>query len=146
MSKVLVVYHTISGNTEKAAEFIAKGAEEAADEVVVKKAVDTDSEDLLSCDAIAVGTPDYFSYMAGMIKDFFDRTYYPTQGDVKGKPCITFVTHGGGGRAKDSIQGICETFEFDILSPPVMVKDSPDEQEQQALREAGGQLAGAIES
>jgi len=31
---------------------------------------------------VCFGTPDYFSYMAGMLKDFFDRTFYPTQGRV----------------------------------------------------------------
>ena len=48
-----------------------------------------------TCDAIAVGTPDYFSYMAGGLKDFFDRTYYPTQDQVTGKPCAIFVRAEG---------------------------------------------------
>ncbi len=43
----------------------------------------------------AVGSPDYFSYMAGAVKDFFDRTFYPSQGKVAGKPCVLFVSGGG---------------------------------------------------
>jgi len=55
------------------------------------------------CDAIAIGTSEYFSYMAGGVKDFFDRCFYPTQGKVTGKPCAIFVTHSGG----DSLGGQC---------------------------------------
>jgi len=43
---------------------------------VVEKADESGVEDLLSCDAVCFGTPGYFSYMAGMLKDFFDRTFY----------------------------------------------------------------------
>jgi len=143
MADILVIYHSLSGNTEAAAELVAEGAGQIADKVVLKAAGEADAEDLLNCDAIAVGTPDYFSYMAGMVKDFFDRTYYPTQGQVEGKPCVPFVSHGGGGRAKDSIQSICESFGFNILTSPVMVEGSPDEQEEAALKEAGRKLARA---
>lgn len=96
MSKILVIYHSQSGNTKAAAELVAKGAQsvEGAD-VKIKQALKTTSDDLLNCDAIAVGSPDYFGYMAGGLKDFFDRTYYPTQGQVTDKPCAIFVTHGG---------------------------------------------------
>lgn len=145
MSKILVIYHTLSGNTEAAAEYIAQGAREIADEVEVKLAKEADAEDLRSCGAIAVGTPDYFSYMAGMVKDFFDRTYYPTQGQVAGKPCVIFVTHGGGGRAKDSIQSICDSFEFDVLTGPVMIKNSPEGEDVVSLKDAGRKLARACD-
>jgi multimeric flavodoxin WrbA len=52
---------------------------------------------LLGCNAIAFGSADYFSYIAGELKDFFDRTCYPSQGKVMGKPCAAFATGGGGG-------------------------------------------------
>ena len=44
--------------------------------------------------------------MAGGLKDFFDRTFYPTQGSITDKPCGIFVTHGGGGKALESVQSI----------------------------------------
>jgi multimeric flavodoxin WrbA len=76
MSKILVVYHSLSGNTEKMAKAFAEGANDVrGTEVVLKKALDAKLEDLLECDAIAFGSADYFSYIAGALKDFFDRTY-----------------------------------------------------------------------
>ena len=97
-------------------------------------------EDLLDCAALAVGTPDYFSYMAGGLKDFFDRTFYPTQGKVTDKPVGIFVTHGGGGKAVESVKAICRSFKFRVACAPVLVQNRPDEAAAQKLRELGALL------
>ena len=142
MAKILVVYHTLGGNTKAAAEAIARGAGSVKGvEVVVKEGLQADTDDLLACDGIAIGTPDYFSYMAGGLKDFFDRTYYPTQGKVTGKPCVIFVTHGGGGTAKDSVQKIARSFKFKEIADPVMVRGRPDASAEESLANAGKALA-----
>jgi len=87
MARVLIVYHTLSGNTEKMAKAFEEGAQSVqGTEAVIKKAFDATLEDLLGCDAIAFGSADYFSYISGALKDFFDRTYYPSQDKVTGKP------------------------------------------------------------
>jgi len=128
MTTILIVYHSQSGNTRTAAEIVSGAANRISEtEVVVKEALNATAEDLLSCDAIAIGTPDYFSYMAGGLKDFFDRTFYPTQGYVTNKPCVIFLTHGGGGRAVESVKNICGSFKFSLIAPPVLVLNSPDE-------------------
>ena len=144
MAKVLIVFHSQSGNTKAAAEAVAQGAKDVnGNDVVVKEGLRATTEDLLSCDAIAVGTPDYFSYMAGGLKDFFDRTYYPTQGSVTDKPCGIFVTHGGGGRAVDSVKSVCSTFKFKSVEKPVLAKNAPDAEARAALMSLGKLLAEA---
>ena len=144
MGKILIVYHSQSGNTKAAAEAVAQGAEQVSgSQVIIKEGLHATVEDLLSCDAIAVGTPDYFSYMAGGLKDFFDRTYYPTQGSVTDKPCGIFVTHGGGGKAVESVKKICTTFKFNIISSPVLVKGRPNSEARAALANLGKILAEA---
>jgi flavorubredoxin len=144
MGKVLIIYHSQSGNTKAAADVVCEAAKGISEtEVVFKEALDANADDLLACDAIAVGTPDYFSYMAGGIKDFFDRTFYPTQGSVTGKPCGIFLTHGGGGRAMDSVKNICGSFKFRVLDPPISVLNSPDEEATAALTQLGELLANA---
>lgn len=144
MGTVLIVFHSQGGNTKAAAECVAEGAKAVAGTtVIVKEGLKATSEDLLSCDAIAVGTPDYFSYMAGGLKDFFDRTYYPTQGHVTDKPCGIFVTHGGGGKAVDSVKRICASFKFKVVAEPVLIKKAPDDQAKTALAELGRILAQA---
>ncbi|UCC68313.1 MAG: NAD(P)H-dependent oxidoreductase [Armatimonadota bacterium] len=96
MGKVLVVYHSLGGNTKKMAEAVAEGARSVAGaEVTVKTGLEATIDDLLACDAVALGSPDYFSYMAGGLKDFLDRTYYPSQEKVAGKPAAAFGSAGG---------------------------------------------------
>ena len=96
MANVLVVYHSLGGNTKKMAEAVAEGARSVAGaEVTVKTGLEATIDDLLACDAVALGSPDYFSYMAGGLKDFLDRTYYPSQEKIAGKPAAAFGSAGG---------------------------------------------------
>jgi len=96
VANILIVYHSLGGNTKKMAEAVAEGARSVAgSEVVLKTGLEATVDDLLACDGIALGSPDYFSYMAGGLKDFFDRTYYPSQGKVDGKPAVVFGSAGG---------------------------------------------------
>jgi len=144
VSKILIVYHSQSGNTKAAAEAVARGASSIEDaEVEIKQALKATPADLLKCDGIAVGTPDYFSYTAGGLKDFFDRTYYPTQGEVADKPCAIFGTHGGGGKAVESVKSICRTFKFNLVAAPVLVKARPSGEDEEKLVALGEALAQA---
>ena len=145
MKKILIVYHSMSGNTKAAAERVAQGAQAVeGTRVQVKEGLKAGVEDLLSCDGIAVGTPDYFDYMAGGLKDFFDRTCYPTEGHVTGKPCAIFVTHGGGGKALQSVKKLCRRFKFKIVAPPVLIENMPKSKAaQRKLTSLGKALAEA---
>ncbi len=143
--KVLVVYHSQGGNTEAAARMVAEGIGSAEGvEPIVKSASDADADDLRSCDGVCLGTPDYFSYMAGMLKDFFDRTFYPTQGQVDDKPCAVFVTHGGGGKASESVEKICRSFRLKQVAETLLVTGKPDEAAQAKLRKLGVAVAKSI--
>jgi NAD(P)H dehydrogenase (quinone) len=72
--KVLVTYHSTTGNTEKMARGVAEGAKRLAGTVVVLKRVEqVTAEDLFTADAVVVGSPVYWSNMAGEVKTFFDN-------------------------------------------------------------------------
>jgi len=143
--KVLIVYHSQGGNTEAAAQAVAEGVRSVGGvEPVLKRASEAGADDLTSCDAVCFGTPDYFSYMAGMLKDFFDRTFYPTQGQVDDKMCGIFVTHGGGGKAAESVERICRSFRFKQIVKTVLVRGRPDEAAKAELRQLGTALAKAV--
>lgn len=145
MKKILIVYHSMSGNTKAAAELVARGAQAVEGvRVQVKEGLKAGVKDLLSCSGIAVGTPDYFDYMAGGLKDFFDRTCYPTEGHVTGKPCAIFVTHGGGGKAVQSVKTLCKRFKFKLVAPPVLIENMPrSKAAQKKLASLGKALAEA---
>ncbi|TAJ07682.1 MAG: flavodoxin family protein [Nitrospirae bacterium] len=71
--RVLVAYYSLTGNTEKMAQGVAKGAGEVSGTVVALKRVEAvTAEDLFGADAVIVGSPVYWSNMAGPVKTFFD--------------------------------------------------------------------------
>jgi len=146
MAKVLVVYHSQSGNTQAMAEAVARGAASVAGaEVTVRRALEATLDDLLQCDAVAVGSPDYFSYMAGGLKDFFDRTFYPSQGQVTGKPYAAFVSAGGGGRrALESIERLCSAFKLKRAAEAVLAAGRPSPGTLGECEELGRRLAGSV--
>ena len=146
MGKVLVVYCTMSGNTKAAAEAVAAGATEAGAEVTVKTGFEAQPADLVACGAVALGSYDAFSYMGGGLKDFLDRAFYPTQGQVTDKPYAAFVTHGGGGRAIDSVESVAKSFKLLKATDAVLVKGMPGEADCAQLRALGAKLAAAAGS
>ena len=143
MAKVLVVYCSMSGNTKAAAEAIAEGARGAGAQVTLKKGVDAQPKDLIECDAVALGSYDAFSYMGGGLKDFLDRAYYPTQGQVTDKPYAAFLTHGGGGKAIASIESIAQSFKLKKIAEAALVKGKPEGQALAKLKALGAKLADA---
>ena len=71
--KVLVAYHSVTGHTEKMAKGVVAGAQTVPGTTVVLKPVgQVTAADLFSADALIVGSPVYWSNMAGQVKTFFD--------------------------------------------------------------------------
>jgi len=71
---VLVTYHSVSGNTEKMAQAVAEGAKAVSGtSVVLKRVSEVIGDDLLSSDAVIVGSPVYVGNMSGEVKTFFDN-------------------------------------------------------------------------
>jgi len=96
MGKIIVIYHSQQyGNTKVLAEALVEGAREAGMEVEL---INTNErrvtlDEFLASDAVAIGTPNYFSYPTGTVKTFFDDVFLWDQSGkpVKGKPA-TLVT------------------------------------------------------
>jgi NAD(P)H dehydrogenase (quinone) len=74
VTNVLVAYHSVTGNTEKMAHGVAEGAGAApGSNVVLKRVGEVAADDLLSADAVIIGSPVYFGNMAGEVKTFLDN-------------------------------------------------------------------------
>jgi multimeric flavodoxin WrbA len=143
MGKIAIIYHTLSGNTGAMAEAVAEGARQAGAEVAVKPALEATLDDLLGSDAVAFGSADYFSYIAGALKDFFDRTYYPSKGKVDGKPYAAFVTAGGAGdKVADCLDKFAGHFGLRKVGSTVVAASKPAPEVLDQCRALGKQLAG----
>jgi flavorubredoxin len=142
MKKILVIYHSQSGNTEAMAKAVAEGGKGAGATVTLKKAPDAGVEDLLGCDAVVIGTPNYFSYMAGMIKDFFDRVWGTVRGQLENKPYAVFGSYGGGGLpAIESVEKICDGLGMKKINDSIGVQRTPTAENLKACKELGKKLA-----
>jgi multimeric flavodoxin WrbA len=146
MARVLIVYHTLSGNTEKMAKSFAEGAGSVpGTDVILTRAYDASLEDLMGCDAIAFGSADYFSYIAGALKDFFDRTFYPSKGRVTGKPYTSFATGGrGGDTALAVLDRLCGAFQLKKAVDSISVAGAPSSEALSRCRDAGEKLAKTV--
>ena len=97
--KVLVTYHSLTGNTERMAESVVEGAKSVPGATVVLKRVgQVTAEDLFSSDAVIVGSPVYWSNMSGEVKTFFDNWQFKfgvfPEFKMKNKVGAAFATGG----------------------------------------------------
>jgi flavorubredoxin len=142
VKKILIVYHSQSSNTEAMAKAVSEGATAAGAKVVLKKAVDANAEDIMGCDIVAIGTPNYFGYMAGMVKDFFDRVWATIREKVGDKPYVTFGSRGGGGsQAVDSVDKICDGLKMIKALPGPLATRKPTPEILVECQELGKKMA-----
>lgn len=142
MAKLLIIYHSQGGSTEKMAQAVNEGAVAAGATVSLKKAADATGDDLLGCDAVVFGSPNYFNYMAGMIKDFFDRAFYAILDNVSDKPYALFGSHGTGGeQALDTIDQRCERIGMKKAAPNVGSLREPSPEVLEKCKELGRKMA-----
>jgi hypothetical protein len=83
--------------------------------------------------------------MAGAIKDFFDRTFYPVQDRVDGLPYAIFVSAGNDGTgAVTSIERIALGYRWKQSTEPLIVKGDPSDADLQRCAELGQTLAAGL--
>ena len=124
--RLLIVYHTQSGNTGRMAEAVWRGAKHTEVRGVETRrllAAEAGPEDLLWAHALLLGTPENFGYMSGAMKDFLDRTFYPVEGKVQALPYAMFVSAGNDGSgAVRAIRRIANGYPFNEVQKPVVAK------------------------
>lgn len=150
MKRILVIYHSQQhGNTKQMADLVAEGCRQVAGvEVAMVNVNDerVDMDALVAADGLALGTPDYFTYMAGGLKQFFDDALLASYGgaETMNKPYVAFLTHGGGGGAIESVQRLAKSLKYREVAPPVLSKGAPAGDVVQQAIALGTALAGAV--
>lgn len=124
MKTVLIVFHSLTGGARQMAEAAAEGAS-AEPQVVVRllSAAQAEPRDVLAADAYIFATPENLAAMAGRMKDFFDRTYYPALDRIAGRPYATFVCAGSDGQnAARQIARIATGWRLRRIADPLIVR------------------------
>jgi multimeric flavodoxin WrbA len=123
MKKLLIIHHSMTGGTAQMADATARGAaSESAVAASVVQAAATTAEDLLNADGYVFAAPETLGSMSGMMKDFFDRTYYPLLGRLNGRPCASLICAGSDGQgAARQLERILTGWRLQPITPPLIV-------------------------
>lgn len=120
---LLIVYHTTTGGTLQMARAAADGAgREPAIDVRLLHAAQAGPEDVLAADGMIFATPENLAAMSGLMKDFFDRSYYAVLDRVNGRPYACLVCAGSDGRnAARQIERICTGWRLRLVADALIV-------------------------
>ncbi|QFT59932.1 Flavodoxin [Sulfitobacter sp. THAF37] len=130
MPTLLVVYHSKTGGSRQMAEAAAKAAREEI-KTRLLAAADAGPDDLLDADGYIFCAPENLAAIAGVMKDFFDRSYYPVLGRIEGRPYAQMVCAGSDGEnAVRQTARIAQGWRLKEVQEPMIVcthAQSPEE-------------------
>jgi anaerobic nitric oxide reductase flavorubredoxin len=146
-NKVVVVYDTMWGSTDKMARAIVEGATSEGVEVKLLKLRASElsevATEILDAKAVVVGSPTLNNQMFPTLSSFLTHI---TGLKPKGKLWSFFGSYGWGGGA---VRGMVETAKkagFDVLEPGMEVKYVPDQEDLKKCFEFGRQIAAKIKA
>ena len=123
LKTLLIVYHSMTGGSRRMAQAAQSGA--AAEQGVavrLLRAPEAGGNDLLQADGYIWVTPENLAAVAGLMKDFFDRSYYAALDHIAGRPYATMVCAGSDGwNAVRQIDRICTGWRLKRVAEPIVV-------------------------
>lgn len=152
MAKILIVYDSKSGNTEKMAFAVAEGAKQIKNvEVSLKKVDQTNLEDLVDADGIIMGSPTYYGQMSANLKGLVDESF-KIHGKLAGKVGAAFTNSGGTATGAETtllsilmamlVHGMIVQGRADDKHYGSAAVGAPDEKEVESCRDLGKKVAG----
>jgi multimeric flavodoxin WrbA len=123
MKTLLIVVHSRTGGTRQMAGAAQRGASaEAEIRVRLLAAADAQARDVLAADGYIFATPENLAALAGQMKEFFDRTYYPVLDRINGRPYAMLICAGSDGEnAARQIRRIVTGWRLRAIADPVIV-------------------------
>lgn len=123
MKTLLIVYHSMTGGTEQLAHAAARGAQsEAGVHVRLLTAPQAGPDDVLAADAYLFACPENLAAIAGLMKDFFDRCYYPVLERIQGRPYAAMICAGSDGAgALRQLERIATGWRLKQVAPGLIV-------------------------
>jgi multimeric flavodoxin WrbA len=96
LPRLLIVFHSATGGTRQMAEAALEGASAEAEARLLHAAA-AGPDDLLAAGGYLFAAPENLASLAGVMKDFFDRCYYPVLDRIQGRPYAAMVCAGSDG-------------------------------------------------
>ena len=140
VSKILVLYYSQTGNTEKMAKAVVEGVKNAGTPDV-ELTYHVEAEELAKFDAIVVGTPTYHHDMPIDMKKLFEEAAAKDI-NLKGKVGATFGSYGWSSEAPKFLLEIMKNkFKMQVIEPPLLAKYVPDENTLDKCRDLGKSIS-----
>ena len=105
MSKILVVYYSLTGNTEIMADYIAEGVRFSGNDAIVKRVADINKDELKGFDGYIFGSPTHHLDIAEPMKNFL---FLPNKEDMQDKLAGAFGSYTHTGNAPSMIYDTME--------------------------------------
>ena len=116
---LLIVWHSRTGGAQALARKAAEGAGENAR---LMPAAEAGADDVLAARGYLFVCPENLATMSGMMKEFFDRTYYDLLGRIEGRAYATIVAAGSDGTgAQAQIDRIAKGWRLRRVADPMIV-------------------------
>ena len=148
--RLLIVVNQPSQNTQLLAQSTLSGAVHPDVSGVVaslRHPLDAGAEDVLACDGIIIGSTENFGYMAGLIKDFFERIYYPCLEQTQGLPFGLYVRAGNDGQGTISaIDRITTGLRWSPIQPTLLLQGDFQSSFNEQCHELGMTMAAGLEA
>ncbi|MGL5839455.1 MAG: flavodoxin family protein [Sphingorhabdus sp.] len=98
MKRLAIVWHSMTGGSQALAKATAAGAKHVSDcETRLVSAAQADAKTLLEADGYIFAFPENLAAISGVMKAFFDQTYYPCLGRIEARPYALLVCAGSDG-------------------------------------------------
>lgn len=121
MAELLIVYFSRTGGSRQMAEAAAAAAQSEAD-TTLKTADQAGPDDLLNADGYIFCAPENLAAIAGEMKEFFDRCYYPVLGRIEARPYAQMVCAGSDGEnAARQTARIAQGWRLKEVQPPLII-------------------------
>lgn len=148
--RLLIVANHPSANTRLLANAVVAGASDpavASIDVSFKEPLLASAQDVLDCHGIIIGTTENFAAMSGLIKDFFERIYYPCMDHTQGLPCGLYIRAGNDGSGTQlGVERILSGLKWSPVQPCLTLKGDYQSQFEDDCRELGMLMAAGLES
>ena len=143
--KILIIYASAIGSTEKLAQVIAEGIRKVDGvSIEVKRARDVKTDDVVSANGYVFGSHSASEYIEGEIKNLFEGLF-PVKEKMSGKPVLLFTTgQGMQVLALASLEKLVDVFNPQWIKPGLAVKGMPGEADKANAIAMGEKLADAV--
>lgn len=123
MKNLLVVFHSRTGGTAQMVRAAAEGAATATTVATrVLAAPEAGPDQLLAADGYLFACPENLASMSGLMKEFFDRCYYPVLERLNGRPYAMMICAGSDGEnATRQLARIATGWRLREVAPPLIV-------------------------